>query len=210
MNNASLATIRGLKAGRAGQRVTIVSVGAGHVALAHQNGGSAAANRLQNFATSGVTYLATAVGMATYVYDGTAAFWRLEHHDQGAFITPTFAAGDFTAGGAMTWTVAGGDIITDRFFLNGRHLTYLLETNATTTTGGVADPTLRRLLPYTTAAQSQQPCIVNDPAVGVLAFGKMFVTAAGTNINIRNGPGAVGWGLGATCGVNGLVNCEVT
>src|ERR1035437_1222491 len=51
MNNASLATIRGLKAGVAGQQVTIVSVGAGEVDLAHQNTGSLAVNRFQNKAT---------------------------------------------------------------------------------------------------------------------------------------------------------------
>jgi len=62
MNNASLATIRGLKAGYAGQIVTIVSVGAGQVDLAHQNAGSSAGNRFINFATIGTTCLAAGVG----------------------------------------------------------------------------------------------------------------------------------------------------
>ena len=53
MNNANLATVRGLKAGVDGQLVTIVSVGAGQVDLAHQNtGDGTAANRLINISAS--------------------------------------------------------------------------------------------------------------------------------------------------------------
>src|ERR1017187_8808588 len=55
MNNASLSTLRGLKAGVAGQQVTIVSVGTGKVDLAHANTGSGAGNRLLNYITSAAT-----------------------------------------------------------------------------------------------------------------------------------------------------------
>src|ERR1035437_9565563 len=95
MNNASLATIRGLKAGVAGQQVTIVSIGAGEVDFAHQNAGSTAANRLINTVTSGITPLAPGKGTAVYEYDGTAARWRLVSHTQGAAIAVTYNAGDF-------------------------------------------------------------------------------------------------------------------
>ena len=87
MNNASLATIRGLKAGVAGQHVTIVSIGAGEVDFAHQNAGSAAANRLINTVTSGVTPLVPGVGTAIYEYDATTGQWRLVSHTQGGWLT---------------------------------------------------------------------------------------------------------------------------
>src|ERR1035437_5764017 len=64
MNNASLTTIRGLKAGVAGQQVTIVSVGTGKVDLAHANTGSGAVNRLLNYITSAATPLAPGSGTA--------------------------------------------------------------------------------------------------------------------------------------------------
>ena len=94
MTNSSLATITGLGAGVAGQRVSIVSTGAGQVDLAHQNNGYSAANRLVNFATSDETSLAAGVGCATYEYDGTASRWRLIAHEQGAFISQPYSAGD--------------------------------------------------------------------------------------------------------------------
>jgi hypothetical protein len=146
MTNATLATIRGLKAGTAGQRVTIVSVGAGQVDLAHQNAGSTAAYRLLNIATSASTSLAAGSGSATYQYDATTVRWRLVGHTQGAFITPTYAAGDFTAVAPMTWTVDAGDVITYRYMLIGRfyHFQFTL---LSTTVGGTASYELRGAIP---------------------------------------------------------------
>ena len=119
MNNSSLATIRGLKAGTAGQLVTIVSVGAGQVDLAHQHASSAATYRLFNFITGTFnTPLAPGVGIATYKYDGTTLRWRLIDHSQGSPITPTFAAGDFTAS-TGSWGVDSGDVSTRTYYCVG-------------------------------------------------------------------------------------------
>lgn len=143
MNNASLATIRGLKAGTPGQRVSIVSIGAGQVDLSHQDTGDAtAANRLVNFATSGKTPLAAGVGTATYQYDGTTARWRLVAHEQGAPITATFAAENFTGNGAMTWTVESADVKTLTYFLVGRQL-FVSIYLTTTTVGGTLNNALQ-------------------------------------------------------------------
>ncbi len=94
MTNATVATIRGLKAGYPGQRVAIISAGAGQVDLAHQNTSSTAANRLLNVMTGAASSLAANVGRAEYEYDGTTLRWRLLFHDQGAAIsyTPTWTA----------------------------------------------------------------------------------------------------------------------
>jgi hypothetical protein len=140
-NNASLLTIQGIAAGVDGQRLTIYAIGAGQVDLAHQNGSASAANRLINFATSGNTSLAAAAGSAEFEYDATAARWRLTAHEQGAWIYPAFSAGNFTGNGAMTWTVASGDVNNLGYYLRGRLLTvnFLL---ATTSVGGTPSTNL--------------------------------------------------------------------
>lgn len=122
MNNASDATIRGMLAGVGGQEVTIVSVGAGNVFLAHQNASdTTAANRLINTVTSGNTPLAAGVGYATYKYDATTARWRLTAHSQGQNITPGYSGGDYTAA-VGTWTVGSGDVAADNYLLVGATL----------------------------------------------------------------------------------------
>lgn len=116
MNNATLSTIRGLKAGRSGQILTIVSIGAGQVDFEHQNAGSTAENRLINVATSFVTSLAAGVGRIAYQYDGTTARWRLLFHDQGAAIsyTPTWT-GNLVAPTLGNGTLVGSYILKGRF-----------------------------------------------------------------------------------------------
>jgi hypothetical protein len=106
MNNATISTIRGLKAGAAGQRITIVSIGAGDVHFSNENAGSTASYRLINFVTSCTTPLAAGKGAATYQYDVTTNRWRLVSHNQGATITVAFDAANFTStGGGTAWTV---------------------------------------------------------------------------------------------------------
>lgn len=146
MNNASDATIRGLAAGVSGQKVTIVSIGAGHVYLAHQNTNSSAENRLINFVTSGNTPLAAGVGSAILQYDGTTLRWRLVSHDMGAYISPGFSAGDFTANGSMTYTVDSGvGFITYTYYIFAR--TMVLTWYIVGTIGGTPNTQTRIAIP---------------------------------------------------------------
>jgi hypothetical protein len=128
-NNATLLTISGLSGGYDGQRIVLVSIGAGQVDLAHQNASSSAANRFINFVTVGVTSLAPGSGTAELVYDATTARWRLAAHEQGAWITRTFAAGNYTAS-AGNWTVASAT--RDAFYLRGRTLSFAVAASGTT------------------------------------------------------------------------------
>lgn len=121
MNNASLATIRGLQAGDPGQRVTIISMGAGQVDVNHQDTNSAAADRCVCFITTGPTSLAAGVGTMELVYDGTTARWRVVDHFQGSYIIQTYNAGDFTAA-TGTWTVDSADAQALKFYVSGRKL----------------------------------------------------------------------------------------
>lgn len=189
-NNATLSTLRGLVAGTAGQRVTIVSIGAGQVDLAHQNAGSSAANQLLNFVTSGVTPLAAGVGSATYQYDATTARWRLIAHEQGAFITRTFAAGNYTASDGATWTVASGDVSSDAYFVRGRTLHYIH--SVVTTSVSVATPTsLIIALPYTIAVETAMAIRTGNN--NVEDIGMSIAVAATTSLLLRRDNTATAW-----------------
>jgi hypothetical protein len=185
MNNAGLATLRGLKAGVAGQRVVIVSVGAGEVDLAHQNTGSVAANRLTNAITSGVTPLAPGMGKALYVYDATTATWRLIFHTQGAVITPGFSAGDYTGSGAMTITATAGEISTNVYYIVGNQVTWVMNLNGLTA-GGTPGSTVQYTLPngWTATATIVAMSRINDNAAG-FAAGILFSVAANAKLGFQ-------------------------
>lgn len=143
-NNATLLTINGVAGGVDGALLRIVSVGAGQVTLAHQNAGSTAANRLLNIITSGITPLAAGVGVATLLYDGTTARWRLVRHDQGAPIDVAYNASDFTS--ASTWTVDSGDVNRHSYMVRGREVTEYLEI-VTSSVGASPGSALMSLIP---------------------------------------------------------------
>ncbi len=193
-NNASLLTLNGFVAGYDGQRLTVESVGAGQVDFAHQAAGSTAANRLINKATVGLTSLAAGSGTATFVYDGTTARWRLVEHDQGAWITRTFAAGNYAANGAMTWVVAAAT--TDRYWLKGRSL--IFASVATGTVGGTPNTTLTVALPAgLTSANTVSAIAVTTPA-GTQQAGLAYVIVGGTVVNVTAAPsGAGNWTAGS-------------
>ena len=198
MNNATLATIRGLAAGVAGQRVTIVSIGAGQVDLAHQNTGSAAASRLINVATSASTPLAAGSGSATYTYDGTTARWRLIHHAQGAWITPAYAAGDFTAGGGATWTVDAADVTTYASHLSGSTLTvtfYLLNTSVTVATP--ANLIIRVPGGFSVALSTLGVTGIDNNNNSANEVLEIDVPGGGTSMNLYHNLNVSNWGLSA-------------
>lgn len=142
-NNASLLTINGITPGYDGQRLRIFSIGAGQVSLAHQSGSATGATyRLINMATSANMLLAAGSGQTSLIYDTTAGRWRMESFDQGAWITPTFAAGDFTGGGSQTWTLAAGDVGDLRYRLSARALEVAWRLS-TTSVGGTPNAALR-------------------------------------------------------------------
>lgn len=180
MNNATDSTIRGLVAGVAGQQVTIVSIGAGNVLLAHQNAGSTVGNRLINVATSANTPLAAGSGAATYEYDATTARWRLVAHTQGAWITAAFAAGNFTAN-AGTWTVDAGDVITCSYYLTGKQLSVLLQIDTTScaTTPNQLIVNTAALGSFTVPSQTYLP-LGHVFDAGVFASADPFVLGTGS------------------------------
>lgn len=144
VDNATLRTYTGFTVlgatPTAGDRVTIISIGAGHVNFVH-DASSTAANRLLNFATTADTPIAAGKGKATYIYEDDSDRWELVDHNQGAWITAAFDAANYTSDSG-TWVVGSGDIIAHQYFLLNKTLWMQVGINTTTVTGA---PTYLRM-----------------------------------------------------------------
>lgn len=204
MTNATLATIRGLKAGYPGQRVTIISTNA-QVDLANQNAGSTTEFRLINKVTSANSSLAAGVGSCSYVYDIVTLRWRLDSHIQGAFINQPFNAGDFTGAGALTWTVGVGNISTFAYYLNGKELTVILAEGGGTT-GGTPNLYLNSVIPGGFSSSSPTAGLYRYSENGVAAAGTYFAAInSSTQISYYKLDTAINWLVAGTV-VNMSVN----
>ena len=208
LNNGSALTITGFEGGVAGQVLTLKSIGAGNVFLAHDSGSSDADNKLINAVTSGVTPLAAGVGSAVYQYDGTTSVWRLIAHDQGAFITPAFSAGDYTGANSQTWTVESGDVTTNGYLVRGRILTMNVRI-LTTTVGGTPDPNLQIAFPngYTGGQDVYMPAYTGQAAAATGLFG---VFSGFNKLSILKDFAASNWAAGTNnTQVNGTVTAAI-
>lgn len=149
-SGAADATFTGLASGVTGQIVTVKNTGTFVAYFAHQSGSSSAGNKWRNLATSASTPIA-AGGAISFTYDGTD--WQLVAHQQGAWISPVFSAGDYGAVAPLTLTVDSGDVQGCAYYLSGRSLTVSF-TLQTTTTGGTTAALLTVAIPngFTTAS----------------------------------------------------------
>ena len=118
---------------------------------------------LQN--TSGAVYRCTSISPLTYelVSGGLASV---------VWTDVPFDAGDFTAKGAMTWTVDAGDVLSFKYALIGK-LMHVIVSLINTTIGGVLDSELYIKIPAgkTGLALTIEPFIISQTAneVGYLA-----------------------------------------
>lgn len=185
-NGAADAAITGMATGVAGQVVIIVNITTTKIAtFAHQSGSSSAGNKFFNMATSGATPIA-AQGSVAFAHDGTD--WRLVHHAQGAWITPTFAAGDYTAS-AGNWTLTAPDVTTQSYKLEGRQLTIAFALTATTlsTTPGTVRINNGAFGGFTFTKESYGSLLFND--AGTAGLGYCAVLVAGTWVQLSKTAG---------------------
>lgn len=211
MNNASDATIRGLKAGYVGQRVTIVSVGAGHVYFSPQDTNSTAANRLLNPITVGNTPLAAGKGAATYQYDGTTERWRLITHAQGTPIAIAYASGNYTAS-TGTWTVDSADQVTLSYLISGmtKQMRMLFAVVETTTSNATTQ--LRIALPgsYSPVEETDGLFRARDNTATVSELGLVLVEAGVARLRLQLADGTQ-WAVSTNnTSVQGQLEFEVT
>jgi len=127
----------------AGCRALIICLGT-TAKVTNQDTNSTAANRVITPSTSG--QIIGVNGVMELIYDDTTDRWREVLLDPGAALDHTFAAGDYTAAGSMTWTVASGDVPTDKYQQIDKMLTVWFTAN-TTTVGGTLNTTLRKTIP---------------------------------------------------------------
>lgn len=188
------ATITGLVGGIRGQIVTIKNTGSNIAYFAHNSGSSSAGNKFKNYATSSSTPISVS-GNITYQYDGTD--WQIIGHEQGEWIIPVYIAGDYTANGAMIWTVDSGDVFDFRSKLDGTTL-FVAWALAFTTVGGTPSSELRFKIPggFTAAGYFTVNHQYYDNGGGALV-GQAHVLAAGATVITlyKLGFGASFWSL---------------
>jgi hypothetical protein len=107
----------------------------------------------------------------------------------GEWISPAYAAGDFTGSGGMTWTVDVGDVLTFEYTLIGKTMIVVFALGTTSVTAPVGTD-LQIKIP---AAQVSAKTVVggtlrvsDNGSVGEL--GVCVVAAGGTNILLRRSP----------------------
>lgn len=102
-----------------------------------------------------------------------------------AWITPTFSAGNFTASGSMTWTVASGDIVTNAYQVIGKTLIWNIDIN-TSTIGGTPSDELRIAIPASLVSQKAMGNFgfrITQAGTPVHAYA--YTSASGTTVNIK-------------------------
>jgi hypothetical protein len=171
-SGASDISITGFAGGVAGQLVTVRNAGTHVASFPHASTSSTSGNRFTNHATSGATPIA-AGGAATWIYDGSA--WQLVAHEQGAWITPTFAGADYTAA-TGTWTVDSGDVSNFRYMLRGRSLAIVFNLGTMSVSSSTA--TLKRVIPggFTSAADNQSMFMVASDNGSTREFAAIAIT----------------------------------
>lgn len=172
-------TVTGLSGGIDGQQAIFAMNGSGRVDFLHANGGSSAGNQLLNYVSSAATSIVANQGMgfAWYRFSTTQNKWVLIQHNQGAWITPTYAGTDWTAS-AGTWTVDPGDIIADKYFLSGRTLYF--QTTVAATSVSVTPATLSRNAYGFSAAIRTDGSLYASDAGGANAGATWIISASGS------------------------------
>jgi hypothetical protein len=94
----------------------------------------------------------------------------------GTWTTPTFSAGDFTASGSQTWTVAEGDVLTYAYTIIGKMMTVMFAIESTTVGGTPSTQLIIAIPAGKTATKSAYNAIglISDNSVrttGVISIG---------------------------------------
>jgi len=113
---------------------------------------------------------------------------------EGHWTSVTFASGNFTASGSLTWTVESADQVVLAFTLIGQTMTisFIIDN---TSTGGSASNTLKIAIPAskTATGRVEVVCFTDDAGGGLSAGGIVLVTAGGTTIDIFKDATGANW-----------------
>lgn len=123
--------------------------------------------------------------------------------------TPTFAAGNFTANGAMTWTVGSGDVQTYAYHIIGKLMTVLFRINTSTVVAVVNTQLLIAIPDGRTATKyTATPFIASDNGAAN-EIGLCDVIAAGTKIRLSRLAGTNWTAAVDTTTVMGQITFEI-
>ena len=130
----------------------------------------------------------------------------------GEWTQVAFDAANFTGNNSMTWTVASGNVLTQRYMMVGKTMTLAFCLNATTP-GGTADLALQMAIPggYVAAYRSELLIRVVDGGVAQTAPGMALVQAGIGFVQFyADCSTAKNWTLGASkASVFGCISFEV-
>lgn len=144
-----------------------------------------------------------------YIEAGGGFRERLRTVNLGEWTTPTFAAGNFAAGGAMTWTVSSGNVTNFQYALVGKTM-QINWSIVSTTIGGTPSSTLTIAVPggFTIAKDVRTRCIVLNNAVYTDAM--VYALSGATILRIYKDPTTTtNYTAGAT-ETHGQISFEVT
>lgn len=144
---------------------------------------------------------------AYIMYDGTQ-FNLINPQLGGRWLSPAFSAGDFTANGSMTWTVAAGDVTTYAYTIDGKRMTVVF-TLVTTTVGGTPNTTLQIAIPASKTATKTISNSVWINSNSNMEIGYATVTASGTTIGIKRVASANWDAASDATGVQGQIIFEI-
>lgn len=184
LTNASDLFITGFAGlGVGGQRLIVISAGAGNVYLTDQGLTSTVANRMINLQSTTSCLLMAGVGTAEYVYDSTTHRWRQVSHEQGGYFSYV-----------VLWTASvnpakGDGTLTGRFIVRGRIVTVnIVLSYGTTTTGGTGDWVFT--LPITAAdtqSMTSASCLILDNGTGFFHMSPRLKTTTTFDLVLTDG-----------------------
>lgn len=125
-----------------GQRLLVENLGPSPLRIAHEDAGSAAANRVSYGPSTRGQWLGVG-GAVVLVYSTTASRWRMLLSQPGAPINQPYNAAEFTANNG-NWTVEAGDVAINAFVQEGALLswTFRFATTSVQNAGAVLRGTL--------------------------------------------------------------------
>lgn len=116
------------------------------------------------------TKLAADVIQAAHVNDLQLEVAAVETDLLTAWTDVPFSAGNFTAGGSMTWTVGSGDVIRNAYRVLGKTLIWQVQLD-TTTVGGTPANALKIAVPTGTLKTGANTCAwIFDNAVPFMGY----------------------------------------
>lgn len=145
--------------------------------------------------------------IANAIVFGNSITERARSVAMGEWTTPTFAAGDYTASGAQTWTVAGGNIQADNYMRVGLTL-FVNFFVVSTTVGGTPSSELRKAIPAGLIASGISSGAFKYTDNGTDGTGRWAVLNGGTFISFfKDATGAPANWSASTTNTRIALNC---